>query len=652
MKKFVIFSAAWFVVVMMAVAAEFPYDAGMTVRHETNAAEVASFESPVEIPAVNGGMPMADSVATLYAAVVDFCASDETNWALGTNAVGVAQVALTMKRTGGVCAWMGYTDGAWKEFAAAGVVAQEGEWQIKVDVDYTFVPALIRYSVRKPGASDYVALLNGGNAWVPIGTTAGSQKINHVMLYGAGETGLVQAKSGAREASAGSVTAANVLTLASTNLVVTVNATDAWGVNAAKVVINGQEKTASLVDGVAQVDVSDCIAMGEDYTYDVSLVGSYRGKDLSVAGGSKAVFIGNTDTWFAYENGTFTNAAADANLSTAGNVLSAAAVSPRGCVNPIEAIPSDPVALDLVSTLAVAGAVRESALTGLDASSAKAALTVVRFTDGSRGWAVRTADGWKKLAGEGISANNGTYTVRMSFDYRHGETNVTYAIKNASEVFVTLEDADHETSFAAGDALVAKASLLGGTVSSLVATCKSVPKAADPTPVVDPSKGETTVEVKAADAMAAGAVAKAAIVVPAAAGDTPEAQAAYRSCFKVASSTEVVGKPGSYTVVLALDETVVQADEVTKDVAAELDGIAAAFAAGSESGPITLAAKNLRPGLWYSIASSAAVGFAADTEGERVQATGGDIEIKATKPGDVENACFFRVLVNAADKKF
>ena len=47
------------------------------------------------------------------------------------------------------------------------------------------------------------------------------------------------------------------------------------------------------------------------------------------------------------------------------------------------------------------------------------------------------------------------------------------------------------------------------------------------------------------------------------------------------------------------------------------------------------------------------VGFGTDAviEGDRVQATGEAIQLKAKKPTDVENACFFRVLVNAADKK-
>ena len=638
--------------VTAVVAAEFPYATEMTVRNEKASAEVASFENPVEIPAVDGGMPMTDSVATLYAAVVDFCASDEESWTKGTNAVGTAQAALTLKLVEGVCKWMGYADGEWKEFTSGGAAAEEGEWAVKIDIDYTVEPALIRYSVKKTSATDYVALLCGGNAWVRTGTTAVEPKVNRVRLYGCGETGLVQAKSGARAASAGSIAAANSLTLSSTNLSITVTATDTWGVDTAKVTINDQEKTATLVNGVAVIDVSDCIEMGEDYAYEVSLTGNYRGKDLSVDGGTKEVFIGNQGTWFTYEGGAFSNANADAHLTNAGGFLSAAQVSPRGCVNPIEAAPGEPVAIEFVSTMVVAGAVQESALTTLDAENAKAALTVVRFRDGDRNWAVRTADGWKRLTGEGIEAENGTYTVRMSFNYRDDAKTVTYAVKNAAGEFVTLADADGEEAFDAGDAVVARASLLGGKISSIIATCKSVPKAEED-PSIDPSKGETEVEVKAVDATAAGEKALAAIVVPPEAGSTPEAEAAYRECFKVVSATPVSGKDCSFAVVIALDEKVVQPDAVTEDVAADLDEIAAAFAEGEESGAITIKADNLKPGLWYSIASSAVVGFGTDAviEGDRVQATGEAIQLKAKKPLDIENACFFRVLVNALPRR-
>ena len=94
MKKLLAVSCSLLATVV--VAAEFPYATEMTVRNEKASAEVASFENPVEIPAVGEGMPMTDSVATLYAAVVDFCASDEENW---TNGVPVISSLP----------WFGYT---------------------------------------------------------------------------------------------------------------------------------------------------------------------------------------------------------------------------------------------------------------------------------------------------------------------------------------------------------------------------------------------------------------------------------------------------------------------------------------------------------------------------------------------------------------
>lgn len=640
--------AALSVFSVLASGLPFPYGTDVSVRHEACRITASSFETEVGIPSVEGGMPYSDSVATVYAAIAEFCASDEENWREGTNSVGDVQASLAMKYDNGICKWMGYTAGEWKEFSAADAVAENGEWDVKVDVDYTVSPARIRYSVRKPGAADYVTLLNEGDDWVPVGTTDGGCKLDEIALCGYGDAYSVFSMSGARAASFGSLEVANRLTLESMNLVVSVRATDTWGVDAAKVLINGQERTAAFVEGEALVDVSDCIEMGGDYTYDVSLIGICRGKDLTVSGGSKDVYVGNTDMWFAYEGGVFTNAMADANLTNEGGVLSADPVSPRGRIIPAEALPCRPDTIELVSTLDVAGAVQESALDGLDTDGSKSALTVVRFGDGTRAWAVLAADGWKKLAGKGVSAANGTYTVRMSFSCEDGAKTVAYAVRNASGEFIVLEDENGNTAFAAGDSLVAEASILGGAVSSLAVTCKSTPKA-EKDPAIDPSRGETEIVIKAADAMSAGEAAIAAIVVPVAAGSTLGEQAAYRDCFKVVSSKELVGRDGCYLVTLALDEMMVDADAVAKDLALSLDKISEVFGAGGESCVLPFVSKNLKAGLWYSVVASGSVGFETETvESERVCAIGDGIELEVRKPRNVGNSCFLRVMVNAA----
>ena len=54
-------------------------------------------------------------------------------------------------------------------------------------------------------------------------------------------------------------------------------------------------------------------------------------------------------------------------------------------------------------------------------------LTVVRFSDGERGWACRTPNGWVRLSG--MTAANGTYEVRMELDYRDVDK-IAYSVKN------------------------------------------------------------------------------------------------------------------------------------------------------------------------------------------------------------------------------
>ena len=479
MKKWL--TAGCLLVAAVGFAAEFPYATEMTVRNEKASAEVSSFENPVEIPAVDGGMPATDSVATLYAAVVDFCASDDENWLAATTAVNNVQAALTLKIADGVCVWMGYTDGEWKEFAADGAVAEEGEWAVKVDVDYSVEPTLIRYSVRKTDAADYVALLCGGNAWVPTGRASGEQVVGRVLLYGSGETGLVQAKSGCRKAS-GTIAVATDFGRKYQDLKLDISVTDPWGVDSVEVELKDAEgrslgtQTAALVGGVAQVafgGVTPC----ETYTYDLTLRGERRGADISFADEPKEVLVGVQADWFAFEDGVFTNATAGAGLTVADDVLSAAAVSPRGLVVPTAAA-RDAKVVTVESTLAVAGAVQEGALADLDAADTQGALTVVRFSDGERGWACRLADGtWARLSGAGVAATNGTYEVRMDLDYRKDTRGVSYSVK-AADGWVRLADANGRTRFdlPAGAAVIARASLLGGTVSRLSAACKSTPK--------------------------------------------------------------------------------------------------------------------------------------------------------------------------------
>ena len=465
------------------VAGEFPYGTEMTVRHSADSAEVSSFENPVEVPAVNGGMPMTDSVATLCASVVDFCASDEENWTVGTNAVGTVQAALTLRLVDGVCKWMGYTGGEWCEFAAEGAPAADGVWEVRIEIDYSLGAGSerIRYSVGKTGAELVPLARIGGGEWVALGNSQAGvdRKIERVRLYGAGETGLVEAKSGARSAS-GAIAVTPDFGAKYDRLALDVTVTDAWGVDAVSVVLtdaagNAQTNSAALpADGTAKVVFTEGIEKGETYGYEVFLTGSCRGKDLAYADDPREVLIGIRTDWFAFGDGAFTNATPDANVTLSGKALSAAAVSPRGIVLPDSAAPQGTIGITLDAALIVAGAVQEPALATLDAASAVGALTVVRFSDGERDWACKTANGWTRLSG--AAATNGTYDVRMTLDYKDGRKRIAYSVKGDGES-VTLADAQGNAWFdlPAGSKVMRKASLLGGNVSSLAAVCKSVP---------------------------------------------------------------------------------------------------------------------------------------------------------------------------------
>ena len=477
MKKLLI--GGWLIVAALTMTAgSFPYGSEMAVRHSKESAEVLSF-TPVEIPAVNGGMPASDSVATLFASVVGFAASEEEDWAVGTNAIGSAQAALTLRLVDGDYKWMGYTDGSWAEFAANAAPAAEGEWEVRIEIDYSLGAGNenIRYSVGKAGASLVPLAKVGGDEWVALGNPRQGveQKIEHVYLYGSGETGLVEAKSGARPAF-GTIAVKEDCGANWDRLALDVTVTDPWGVDSVEVVLTdkeGNKQTCSAAlsaDGTAQVVFSDGITKGETYEYELSLMGSYRGKDISCTDKPHDVLVGIRVDWFAFEDGAFAKATKDANVTIVDNQLSADAISPRGIVLPDFAAPKGTVGVTLEATVVVAGAVRERALAELDADNALGGLTVVRFSDGERGWACRTPDGWVRLFG--VTAANGTYEVRTELDYRDGNK-IAYSVKSGDN-FVRLVDANGIAWFAL-PAQMRKVSLLGGSIVSLAASCVSAP---------------------------------------------------------------------------------------------------------------------------------------------------------------------------------
>lgn len=115
--------------------------------------------------------------------------------------------------------------------------------------------------------------------------------------------------------------------------------------------------------------------------------------------------------------------------------------------------------------------------------------------------------------------------------------------------------------------------------------------------------------------------------------ETVVSTADYMKYFKTVITETADNK---FSVTAELDETVVDPDATAADLAGKFDEI-------SEAGEVTVAAK---PGLYYSVKQGSSLGDMP--EGARTMATGGTVNLKATKfPG----AGFYQIMVNFTDKQ-
>lgn len=115
--------------------------------------------------------------------------------------------------------------------------------------------------------------------------------------------------------------------------------------------------------------------------------------------------------------------------------------------------------------------------------------------------------------------------------------------------------------------------------------------------------------------------------------ETVVSTADYMTYFKTVITETADNK---FSVTAELDETVVKPDETAADLAGKFDEI-------SEAGEVTVVAK---PGLYYSVKQGSSLGDMP--EGARTMATGGTVNLKATKfPG----AGFYQIMVNFTDKQ-
>ena len=223
-------------------AADFPYDASLTTRHETNDVTLTSFVS-VSVPKVNGGMPETDSVAEVLLDNAVFTALDDDGWTECTNELAqgsVPQAAFTLKEEGDTPTykWMGFTGGEWREFT--GVAPAPGTWDVKIELDYSLSfgggTPNIRYLIRSgESTGDYTALAAGGSEWVPIGNAAPG-RITDVQLSGYCTVAGVSAQSGARGVD-GTVTKVADVSLSYSNLSVNVSVANTWGATNLEIVV-------------------------------------------------------------------------------------------------------------------------------------------------------------------------------------------------------------------------------------------------------------------------------------------------------------------------------------------------------------------------------------------------------------------------------
>lgn len=147
-----VFGLASAVVAVAAYAAEFPYGATeMTVRNHAQGVSVYSLGERTVVPAVGEGMPRTDSVAQVFAGKAYFIATRASDWAAAQTAVGMAQAGLAIHETDDGLAWAVYSNGAWVD--AEGAVAEDDEWFVRVDLDYSLGAGgrRIRYAVSRDG---------------------------------------------------------------------------------------------------------------------------------------------------------------------------------------------------------------------------------------------------------------------------------------------------------------------------------------------------------------------------------------------------------------------------------------------------------------------------------------------------------------------
>jgi len=478
--------------VMLAAGAatagdSFPYNDSLTQRYAlVTQTKISSFATPTNVPAVAGGMQTSEHVAVITSDVAEFTASDAEDWAECSAAVGAdVQASLSMRYDeNDVLSWMGYTAEGWQPLS--GVEASEGAWTVKIEIDYSLQTKSVRYSVKSPGVDSYSVLTNGaGVVWLPLGGNV--SVVQGIDLLGYGTVNSVSGDCATRPF-VGEVTTAENFTMQYSNLTVRVVATNAWG-DTVQVTLkkDGAAVDGAVATGAVRADgTCDFIAnftgktvVGEDYTYDVQFLKGETAIETQPEKGSVKLY--SEIDWFGFREGAFENATTNGiAVNETTQTFASEDDEIVGTVTPSK-VADDNAQTTVETEVIVAGVSPIAELpTEVDQQFAVSLATV----DSARKWCYRVGSGDWTASAAAIDTTNGTYCVKVTFDYRDGKKTGACWVKPKDGEYVPLV----EGFSLAGKTKLAGTSVLGGDIGYMNASCKTY----TPAPTV-PEEGEITV---------------------------------------------------------------------------------------------------------------------------------------------------------------
>ena len=488
MKGIAFLLSAFLCAVSFAAMPLFPYGTETTVRHQTSE-PVEIDDSSYAVPAVGGGMPASDTVATTCFEIIEMeeVPADSWDWASACAEGGQAALCIKEKEDRSLV-WMGYSNGTWAELVGA-ADPKPGAWEVRMDFDYTQGTSLVRvrYSVRPGGSTgDYVVLqpTEATSPWMETGVTAG-KRIASVELHGWCDLTFAAAESGQRQGYAETATVEDYR-MDYSGVMLDVVVDETWGVDTLVATVKdmaGNVKgivsnaLASAQDGKVRLDLSDYTRSGESYVYDLKLTGAYGGVPVTCEKGETKFDLFSMASWFGFDGAALVKAVAQG-LTVSGGLLSATNPNAKGDLSP-EASEPESVRTMVEATIAVPGAVPHWELSALPVAGAQGALVMAQFGGSvGRSWVVwsATAGDWVAVSGAGVGTENGSYDVRAEFDEISSARSVRYSVKVDSD-YVVLKDGGAAEWFALPPAATRlnRVSLSGaGGISRLEASYKAL----------------------------------------------------------------------------------------------------------------------------------------------------------------------------------